>query len=183
MGGIMKSVFFLTRTVTFSLPLVAAILLAACGGNGTGERAGADTEPPENYSGILEGYFNLAEVLTLSDAEAAAEAAETFAAVLQSSNGGSSAFWADQRTILLERAQTMTGQEDVEDQRYQFESLSESMIRVAERYGSPGTAIYVQRCPMVRGGSADWLSRESGIRNPYHGDRMMTCGMTLREIR
>ncbi len=179
----MKSTFCLARTLTFSLPLMAAVLLAGCGGNGTWESAGANGVPPEHYTGILEGYFDLAEILTLSDAESAAGAAEAFAGVLEASNGGSSAFWEGQRAILLERARVMAEQEDVEDQRYQFESLSEAMIRVAERYGSPGTAIYVQRCPMVRGGSADWLSREAGIRNPYHGDRMMTCGMTLREIR
>ena len=179
----MKSTLDWFRGLTVSWPLIAVLLLTGCGGDETGERAGAKAEPPENYTAILESYFDLAEILTLSDAGAAAGASEAFAAVLEASNGASAAFWEDQRAILLERAQVMAGQDDVEDQRYEFESLSEAMIRVAERYGSPGMAIYVQRCPMVRGGSADWLSRESGIRNPYHGDRMMTCGMTLREIR
>jgi hypothetical protein len=56
------------------------------------------------------------------------------------------------------------------------------MIQVVENFRPVGYEIYVQSCPMVRSGSADWLSREETIRNPYHGDRMMRCGEVLRQI-
>ena len=32
------------------------------------------------------------------------------------------------------------------------------------------------------GKGGNWLSKESGVKNPYFGSRMMTCGSTLETI-
>ena len=49
-------------------------------------------------------------------------------------------------------------------------------------YGPLDNAIYIQRCPMVRGGEADWLSKEEKILNPYFGSQMLTCGSVIEKV-
>ena len=66
--------------------------------------------------------------------------------------------------------------------RIPFESISAAMIFHTRENPPSGESLYVHSCPMVRNGSADWLSREKEILNPYHGDRMLHCGMIKDEI-
>ena len=35
-------------------------------------------------------------------------------------------------------------------------------------------------CPMVKGGSGDWLQPDQDLRNPYWGSQMLTCGEVVR---
>jgi hypothetical protein len=53
---------------------------------------------------------------------------------------------------------------------------------MVKAYGPFDNTIFRQTCPMVRGGSADWLSREERIMNPYHGSRMLNCGSVVERI-
>ena len=49
---------------------------------------------------------------------------------------------------------------------------------------NPEIIIYYQYCPMYNGGKgANWLSKENIIKNPYFGDQMLTCGITIETIR
>jgi hypothetical protein len=57
-----------------------------------------------------------------------------------------------------------------------------AMIEVVEAFGPLANTVYRQTCPMVRGGSADWLAEEEQIANPYHGSRMLRCGEVVRKI-
>lgn len=70
----------------------------------------------------------------------------------------------------------------LDSKRIPFETVSNHMIELAASHPPADGTLYVQSCPMVRGGSADWLSREAEIRNPYHGDRMLRCGMVKAQI-
>ena len=46
------------------------------------------------------------------------------------------------------------------------------------------TPVYFQHCPMANDGQgADWLSKESGIKNPYFGSMMLTCGKTVETLK
>jgi len=71
---------------------------------------------------------------------------------------------------------------DVETQRLHFETVSNAYIEMVKAYGPFENVIYRQTCPMVRGGSADWLSKEERVMNPYHGDRMLNCGSVVERI-
>jgi hypothetical protein len=82
----------------------------------------------------------------------------------------------------MARANAIVALSDVEAQRMEFESLSMAMINVVEAFGPLSNAVYRQTCPMVRGGSADWLATEEQIANPYHGSRMLRCGDVVRKI-
>jgi Cu(I)/Ag(I) efflux system membrane fusion protein len=135
----------------------------------------------------LSVYFDLKDALVATDADSAKNAAS---ALITSLNGwvveGLSAeadsIWSANKSILLARSEAIVGLTDVEAQRMEFETLSMAMIDVVEAFGPLSNAVYRQTCPMVRGGSADWLAREEQIANPYHGSRMLRCGDVVRKI-
>lgn len=66
---------------------------------------------------------------------------------------------------------------DVEEQRKHFEILSDNLIQAIEYFGVVENTFYRQYCPMAFGDQgAYWLSSEKEIRNPYFGNKMLTCG-------
>jgi hypothetical protein len=66
---------------------------------------------------------------------------------------------------------------DIEKQRENFSKLSGSFYKTIKAFGLGGTTAYYEFCPMAfNDKGAYWLSDESKIRNPYFGDKMLTCG-------
>lgn len=76
----------------------------------------------------------------------------------------------------------LASETDVEEQRRSYHDLSETMIAMVEVFGHQKGQLYHQRCPMVNGGNGDWLSTQERIMNPYHGERMLHCGSTVRTL-
>lgn len=63
---------------------------------------------------------------------------------------------------------------ELDHQREHFSMMSEDMYDMAKAFGS-GMTLYHDHCPMYQNGSM-WLSETRDIRNPYYGNKMMTCG-------
>lgn len=73
---------------------------------------------------------------------------------------------------------------DIEELRKAFQTVSTTMIEIANTFAPLGETIYVQHCPMADNNKgADWLSREKEIRNPYFGKSMLTCGEVITTIK
>lgn len=149
----------------------------------------AESSPEFNQqmSVLLDRYFDLKDALVESDAAKATSTAELLRDQSDqvdsgSLDPGSSALWDSYREVISNRSAELIPLTDVDQQRYQFEYISESMIEMVELFQPVGYEIYHQTCPMVRDGSADWLSREEQIANPYHGARMMRCGEVIRKL-
>ena len=71
----------------------------------------------------------------------------------------------------------MEAASDIEVQRKAFSSLSDNLYKTIKAYGLGGTTAYYEFCPMAfNDQGAFWLSESDKIRNPYFGDKMMTCG-------
>jgi copper chaperone CopZ len=71
----------------------------------------------------------------------------------------------------------------VERQRESFNSLSKNMYELMKVI-KPSYQVYFDHCPMYNSGKgADWLSKESGIKNPYFGAQMLGCGSTTEVIK
>lgn len=86
-------------------------------------------------------------------------------------------FWMMQLQALKAHTRNIAGTGDVEKQRNQFDFLSQTLITVLRVFGTDEDAIYVQHCPMANSNQgADWVSLDPVIRNPYFGDKMLTCG-------
>lgn len=80
----------------------------------------------------------------------------------------------------LDRSMTSSSIKEVRDH---FTDLSGLVIGLAEYFGPFDDTLYVLHCPMADSNKgADWLSKESEVRNPYFGSAMLTCGEVRREV-
>ena len=71
----------------------------------------------------------------------------------------------------------IASESDIEKQREHFSAVSNSMYKVVKAYGLGGITAYYEFCPMAFDDKgAYWLSETEKIRNPYFGDKMLTCG-------
>lgn len=67
----------------------------------------------------------------------------------------------------------------IEHQRLHFSMMSDDMYDMVKAFGA-GMTLYHERCPMYNDNKgAMWLSESKVIRNPYYGDKMMTCGNVI----
>lgn len=72
---------------------------------------------------------------------------------------------------------------DVGHQRDHFTKLSKNMYALI-KVSKQESPIYYQNCPMYNNGKgANWLSKESAVKNPYYGSQMLTCGKTVETIK
>lgn len=138
-------------------------------------------------AGVLDDYFELKNVFVESDAEAAENSTQSLAdrtrnVDVSSLNEETAMIWASFADVIISKADQLVEHDDVDEQRIYFEDISETMIQIVDTFRPVGYDIYVQSCPMVRDDSAEWLSRNEEIRNPYHGDRMLNCGEVIRRI-
>ena len=71
----------------------------------------------------------------------------------------------------------MEASADIEVQRKAFSTLSDNLYKSIKAYGLGGTTAYYEFCPMAFDNKgAFWLSDNNKIRNPYFGDKMLSCG-------
>lgn len=73
--------------------------------------------------------------------------------------------------------------DDIEVQRTAFSTLSDNLYKSIKAYGLGTATAYYDFCPMAfndQGGY--WLSDTKEIRNPYFGDKMLTCGRVTEEL-
>ena len=83
---------------------------------------------------------------------------------------------------IKEDAEHIADTKDAKHQRDHFDTLSKNfydLIKVSKQE----TPIYLQHCPMANNGKgANWLSKESTVKNPYYGSQMLTCGSVQETI-
>lgn len=73
----------------------------------------------------------------------------------------------------------IVGTDDLNRQRISFQTLSNNLYDAIKTFGLMGKTIYYQFCPMFDSNKgAYWLSEKEEIRNPYFGEKMLTCGET-----
>lgn len=129
---------------------------------------------------LLSAYYEVKNALVSSDAAGAAKGAKNFQSALQKfdvktiSSKDQAAFGK-----MKADAEAIASSVDLSKQRTAFQSLSENMIARVKTTGSSGTA-YIAYCPMKK---ASWISAEAGIRNPYYGSSMLTCGNVTDTIK
>lgn len=76
-----------------------------------------------------------------------------------------------------------TNGDKIEHQREHFDMLSKDMYDMVKAFGA-GQTLYNDFCPMYNNKKgATWLSETKGIKNPYYGKKMQTCGTVKEEIK
>ena len=73
--------------------------------------------------------------------------------------------------------------EDIETQRKAFSTLSENLYKSIKAFGLDGKEAFYEYCPMAfNNEGAYWLSEEDEIKNPYFGEKMLTCGKVTERL-
>lgn len=137
---------------------------------------------------VFDHYFDLKDALVNTDATAAAlQAGYLLAAIdavkMESLSAAVHTLWMKQLPSLKSDASQLFKSMEISNQRNFFMTLSTRMYELikASKTDEP---VYYQLCPMANDGKgANWLSRENGIKNPYYGVQMMTCGRTVETIK
>lgn len=84
---------------------------------------------------------------------------------------------------LKEDTEHIADTKDTSHQRDHFMTLSKNMYALI-KVSKTETPTYYQFCPMANDGKgANWLSKESTVKNPYYGSQMMNCGKTVESIK
>ena len=91
--------------------------------------------------------------------------------------------WMKVMNSLIEHSEHISDTKEVSHQRDHFSSLSMNMFELM-KVSKLEIPIYYQFCPMAKAGKgANWLSKESAIKNPYFGSKMLTCGSVVETIK
>lgn len=136
---------------------------------------------------VFDTYFLLKDALVKTDGKVAATVAKDVLTALNAVKMDELAMdvhmiWMKEMKGLMADSKSISETQDIERQREIFIPFSKSiyeLIKVA-KYETP---VYLQFCPMANDGKgANWLSKESAVKNPYYGSQMMTCGKTVETI-
>ena len=129
---------------------------------------------------LIEDYLNIENSLVIDDSKTAADAAKTLVEALKSFDEKSHT--AKQINVFrkikvnaIENAQNISHNAvHIEHQREHFKMLSENFYDYAKVADLPAP-VYKINCPMYKDGSF-WLSKTKEVKNPFYGDKMISCG-------
>lgn len=136
---------------------------------------------------VYDAYFALKDALVNGDASIASSNGSSLLAALKAVDmsklaNEEHAQWMKTQSALITDAEHISTTKDILKQRESFITLSTNMYSLMKT-SKLETPVYFQHCPMANDGKgADWLSKESGIKNPYYGSRMLTCGKTVETL-
>ncbi len=136
----------------------------------------------EQLTAMADSYLLLKDALVASDKQKAAESAFDILSKekqvdMSMVKDKAHIYWMEQIQAIQSHAKKITETEDIEEQRKQFDFLSQALIKSLKVFGVAGDTFYVQHCPMANDNDgAAWLSKQEKILNPYFGKKMLTCG-------
>ena len=147
------------------------------------EMAMPDMMPTNGLDALFDNYFAIKDALVKTNATAAsAKASELLTAIkdlkIESLKAEEQTVVTKIMPLLMDAAKSISETKDIGKQRETFKMLSKNIHGIVTFYNSNET-IYYQYCPMQ---DANWLSKDSTIKNPYYGSQMLSCGSTVETI-
>ena len=137
---------------------------------------------------VFDNYFKLKDALVSSDGTLAATQSSSLLASINAVQMDKLEMdvhlgWMKVLTQIKVDTQKIADTKDIKKQRDHFTTLSNniySLIKVSKY----DTNVYYQFCPMANDGKgANWLSKDTAIKNPYYGSQMLSCGKTVETIK
>jgi len=137
---------------------------------------------------VFDTYFEVKEALVQTDG---IEASKKSAVLLSAINAVKMdqlemdvhMVWMKVVADVKKDAKLIAETKDIAKQRDQFMTLSKNMYDLM-KVSKDTTPTYYQFCPMAnKGKGANWLSKDSTIKNPYYGAQMLSCGKTVETIK
>ncbi|GGG98970.1 DUF3347 domain-containing protein [Pedobacter zeae] len=126
----------------------------------------------------LQAYYEVKDALISSDASLAGTKATAFMNAIKA-NGKTNASKALRDKILFD-AGHIEESKDIEHQRDHFTSLSIDFYALVKAVKLNDKPVYYAYCPMKK---SYWLSDSEGIKNPYYGNKMLTCGKVTEVLK
>ena len=140
----------------------------------------------ESFDKLLTAYYGLKDALVTADTIKANQAAKDItdysdSLALKEIKG-------DSTGVIRETALSFTGtisgsakaltlEKNIEAKRKEFEMITEALWNLSRVVRYDGEKIYYIFCPMAFDDKgAYWLSDNAEVRNPYFGNKMLTCG-------
>lgn len=183
----------MNKSILVTLTLATSLFIAACGGNSPAKEEsheGHDHEmseaPAEAASAqsvqvnddvlnaVYQEYAKLNLALVNGNEEEAKIAANTLELGAKELSNG---FEIGTNAAKITEAAT------IKEQRAAFSELSNALIVMVKETGLTSGEVYIDYCPMALNDAGGyWLSNEKGIKNPYFGDSMLTCGETKETL-
>jgi Cu(I)/Ag(I) efflux system membrane fusion protein len=137
----------------------------------------------QQLAGVFTAYLQLKESFVASDAARVQSASQGVQLSLESVDmtlldGAAHHDWMTHLEGINTTLKAMqTSPANLDDQRKAFSSLTQSLYQAIKAYGLGSTTAYYEFCPMAFNNAGGfWLSDSKTIRNPYFGDKMLTCG-------
>lgn len=139
-----------------------------------------------SFSVLLNTYFKVKDALVASDTAKASAAALELAKASDSlkvneikgdSLGVIKATAMDYTGTITGSAKALAGEKDIEAKRKEFKMISDALFTLYQTVRYNGQKAYWINCPMAFNNTgAYWISQDSTVKNPYFGDKMLTCG-------
>ena len=136
---------------------------------------------------VFDAYFALKDALVLSNPDLVNQKAKSLVDALKAVKMDKltpqeHTQWMSIEADLKKDAQSIADAKDLDKQRAAFSALSPNMFHLLKA-SKPNDRVYYQHCPMYNDGKgAFWLSKDTGIKNPYYGATMLKCGKTVETI-
>lgn len=139
-------------------------------------------------SNVYTAYFDLKDALVKNDGLTASNKAnELFKAIedvpMEKMPGAQHIVWMKYMSKLSYDAEHIKGITETEHQREHLNSLSKNLFEVMKII-KPSYPVYLDHCPMYNDGKGgDWISKETVIKNPYYGSKMLSCGKITETLK
>ena len=137
---------------------------------------------------VFDNYFALKDALVKTDGNLASKEAATLLSAIntvkmETLKTEEHDVWMKVLKNIKEDTEHIANTKEVEHQRDQFSSLSKNFYELMQ-VSKQETPTYYQFCPMAKDGKgANWLSKESTVKNPYYGTMMLSCGKVIETIK
>lgn len=197
------------KQLFIGLLAISAILFASCNSNSDKNKDHSEmqhdmenmkdmpmdshSETPSSanakFSGVFDHYQHLTFALSNDDSKEAANGAKAMGEALAKVD--KTGFTADQQKTfadleadIKEHTEHITDNaNNITHQREHLETLSKDVYDIVKTFGTAKT-MYKIFCPMYNNNKgAYWLNDSKEVKNPYFGEKMLTCGEIQEEIK
>ena len=148
-----------------------------------------DPKFQEQLGSVFSSYVELKDAFIDSDAKKVqAEASKTKDALakvdMKLVSGAAHNDWMNYLTPIQNSLSEIQSASEIEGQRKSFSTLSDNLYKSVKAFGLGGKEAFYEYCPMAfNNEGAYWLSDDDEIRNPYFGDKMLTCGEVKEKLK
>ncbi len=157
-------------------------------------KSSVDSPAPEKFKeqlgSLVSAYLKLKDAFVATDEDKASYEAKKTLATLEKVDmtllkGNAHIEWMKIQPVLKNNLNGIIQMDGIEMKRTHFSIISNELTKAVEKFGiKTSKPVYLEFCPMAFDNKgAFWLSDTKEIRNPYFGDKMMTCGEVKKEFK